>query len=390
MAWKLTPITLPMSLLALVAGLVRPRRWEHGWIANLLTAFVVFFTVQMASAEYKQISYVLPVFPALDVLAAFGVMLVARAISHLDRRKALPWLGAVVVCVALGLQAAIVLPRHPYYGTVHNMLLGGSRQASRIVPMQDHGEGLDLAAQYLNTMPGAQRSRAAVYRRGVGLFRRIFVGATSQEDEVLSSTYRVYSLNSLMRERGGPAWREQMAADLETDPLWSVAFDGVTYVWVYGSPPAAPAAGGPEREMGVRLGDHIRLERVRMSSNAPRAGDTLTVVPIWTSDGRVNQWYSVFCHLISSEGQLVAQQDGAPLGGTHPTVIWGAGEVIKDSYDVYLDPGLPSGEYELSVGMYDPESGERLPACDADGVRLPEDRIVVGTVQVVAAATSND
>jgi hypothetical protein len=65
-----------------------------------------------------------------------------------------------------------------------------------------------------------------------------------------------------------------------------------------------------------------------------------------------------------------------------PTSSWRADEVMEDSYEIVLDAALSPGKYELSVGMYDAESMERLPAYDATGSRLPEDRILLGWVTV--------
>jgi hypothetical protein len=169
-----------------------------------------------------------------------------------------------------------------------------------------------------------------------------------------------------------------------------VAFDGVTYVWVYGAPPEEPAAGGPEVEVDYRLGEHIRLSRVRLSAETLVPGDTLTAVLIWESDGQIEGNYTVFCHLLSASGELVAQRDGPPVYGVRPTPGWRAGEVIEDSYDIFLDGDLAPGEYELSVGMYDPDTMERLAAYAADGERLPEDRIVVGSLRVEVPEPSDE
>jgi len=58
------------------------------------------------------------------------------------------------------------------------------------------------------------------------------------------------------------------------------------------------------------------------------------------------------------------------------------GEEILDNYGIMLPEELPSGEYQLVVGMYDPTSGERLPIYEMDGERLPGDRVLLGGVEV--------
>jgi hypothetical protein len=387
--WKTTLVTLPMVLAALVFALLRLRRSGHSRMVWLLAAYVVCFTLQMGLSARKEPRYLLPVSPILDVIAAFGLVQCAEAIGSLRPWRKRRWLPTAIVVLALVLQASVVLPHHPYYGTHHNSLLGGTRVAQRILPLQDQGEGLDLAAQYLNGLPRAQQARAMVHPLGAELFERSFIGFTSAVRDPWIN-YRVYYVNQVVRHLDSEGWEEAWNADRRTTPLWSVAFDGVTYVWVYGAPPEEPAAGGPEVEVDYRLGEHIRLNRVRLSAETLMPGDTLTAVLIWESDGQIKGNYTVFCHLLSASGELVAQRDGPPVYGVRPTPGWRAGEVIEDSYDIFLDGDLAPGEYELSVGMYDPETMERLAAYAVDGERLPEDRIVAGSLRVEAPDTPDE
>ena len=114
-------------------------------------------------------------------MAGLGLVQVAEAIGGL--RVWLDWRGvpAVVIILALVLQAGLVLRHHPYYGTHHNGLLGGSRVAQHVLPLQDQGEGLDLAAEYLNVLPRAQRARAMIYSLGAEMFERHFLGFTKTD-----------------------------------------------------------------------------------------------------------------------------------------------------------------------------------------------------------------
>ena len=380
-AWKTTAITLPMFCASVLQTLPRSRRNKQSILVQALVSYIVFFTAQMAVGGWKQMSYILPAFPALDIVAGFGLVHSAEAIGRTRWCRRWRRLPTVFTMLVLALQAGIVLPRHPYYGTHHNILLGGSRVAQHILPLQDQGEGLDLAAQYLNTLPRAQRASAVLHRRSAEIFRRNFVGLTSIANDPRAN-YRIYYVNQVMRRLGSEEWEETWNADRQTEPLWSVAFDGVTYVWVYGSPPQEPAPGGPEIEVSYRLGEHIELKQVRLSAWTLAPGDTLTVVPLWTSDGELEKNYKVFCHLLSTSGELVAQRDGVPLQGVRPTPSWRDGEAIEDSYDIVLDADLAPGKYELSIGMYDADTMQRLAAYDAAGERLPGDRIVLGSLDL--------
>jgi hypothetical protein len=353
----------------------------------LLLAYAVFFTVQMGLASKKQMSYILPAFAAIDLLAALGLVRGVEAIGRVRWRRGrplgdlAPWLPAALIALVLALQAGVTLSRHPYYGTHHNILLGGSQVAQHILPLQDQGEGLDLAARYLNAQPRAQYSGAWIHSRSALAFERKFEGLTTNDPDP-RATYRVYYVNQVVRDLGEEAWDKAWEADRQTTPLWSVSFDGIPYVWIYGAPPEEPAAGGPQYAVDYSLGDHIRLAGYRLSAERLEPSDTLTVVLLWESDGQVRENYTVFCHLTSADSELVAQHDGRPVLEIRPAPSWRAGEVMHDSHPIALSPDLALGQYELSVGMYDLATLERAPAYDSVGERLPQDRIVLSKIQV--------
>jgi len=382
--WKTTLVTLPMTFAGVLSGIqhLGQRKWKL--VTWLLVAYVVLFTTQMCLAARKEIAYLLPTFPALDILAAFGLVWTAEAVARARWWRGLRWLPSVIIGAALVLQAGLVLPRHPYYGTLHNRLLGGSRVAQHILPLQDQGEGLDLAAQYLNTLPHAQRATAGLHQRSAAMFRRNFIGLTTNMDDP-QVDYRIYYVNQVMRRLEIDTWGALWKADRQADPLWTVAFGSVTYVWIYGVPPAELAPGGSEWAVNRQLGEHIRLERVRLSTDKLVPGNTLTIVLYWRSDGMVESSYKVFCHLMTEDGRLVAQRDGIPLAGVRPTSTWRADEWIEDSYEILLGADLPPGEYKLSVGMYDGDSMKRVPVHDADGNRVPDDHIVLRQVTIEPA-----
>jgi hypothetical protein len=43
-----------------------------------------------------------------------------------------------------------------------------------------------------------------------------------------------------------------------------------------------------------------------------------------------------------------------------PTSRWRPGDHLADRYDIPSDPNAPLGEYQLLVGMYNPQTGDRL------------------------------
>lgn len=388
-AWKTTLVTLPMLSTTIVLFPLRFKKVRQSKVMGLLIAYIVSFTLQMGISARKELAYLLPVFPALDVVAAFGLGLAANAIGRLrwlrNHRK-WRW-SAVFVALALATQACLVLRFHPHYGAHHNTLLGGTRVAQHILPLQDQGEGLDLAVRYLNSLPRAPRARAAIHKRGAFIFQQEFAGLTTKFDDPWAN-YRVYFVNQVMRQLHSEKWIQDWQIDRRREPLWTVAFDGVTYVWIYGEPPGKPVAEGREYDLGYQLGEHVTLKEARLSDETLAPGDTLSIALIWESDGKVKEDYTVFCHILSADGELVAQKDRPPLYGVRPTQTWRKGEILEDSYQITLDDSLASGEYELSVGMYSVDSMKRLPAYDRRGKRWKNARIVLGSLRVEAPRTS--
>jgi hypothetical protein len=115
-------------------------------------------------------------------------------------------------------------------------------------------------------------------------------------------------------------------------------------VWIYGFPPEPLAAEGADHRLEYRQGEHIVLERVRLSGETLSAGKRLNVARIWISDGQVDRSYKVFCPLVSPGSALVAQDDGLPVCGARPTSTWREGEVIEDSCEIPLSNDLIPGK----------------------------------------------
>jgi hypothetical protein len=288
---------------------------------------------------------------------------------------------ALIAVVLVG-QGVLVLRHHPYYGTQHNLLLGGSRVARHVLHTGDQGEGLDLAARFLNSYPSAERMEVGVQNMANLMFPSNFAGRTRPIDRPVD--FRVFSINSVEREFLIGLWEDSWDACQQTGPLWSTSFDGVPYVWICPNYPYGPQAFDIKHRLGVQLGDHVDLLGYELSSSQIAAGDTLTVTLFWQSDGRIVEDYHVFVHLLSENGDMVSQQDGVPVRGTRPTWSWRDAEVLQDEYALVIAADLPASTLTLSVGMYDYQTEARLPAVTPGDERLPEDRVVLQEIQVMS------
>ncbi|MFN8535464.1 MAG: DUF2723 domain-containing protein [Dehalococcoidia bacterium] len=122
-----------------------------------------------------------------------------------------------------------------------------------------------------------------------------------------------------------------------------------------------PPAGAPARLVGADFAGVGRLDGITV--------DGATVRLYWTAVGPTLAPLTVFLHLVDQAGRIVAQADGPPAGGALPTDSWLAGEQILDERRLAL-AGLPSGDYRLLAGLYDPATGRRVPTGATDAADL--------------------
>jgi hypothetical protein len=125
------------------------------------------------------------------------------------------------------------------------------------------------------------------------------------------------------------------------------------------------------------VGDAIALIGYQIEEVARQEGDRLQVTLWWQSLTRVDEDYTVFLHLVSSDGLVRAQGDTLLREGERPTSTWKAREVVRQQYEIVLPADMPAGEYSVQAGLYHWQTGERLPVWDESGQRLADDVILL-------------
>ncbi|MFL7791770.1 MAG: hypothetical protein AB8I69_06485, partial [Anaerolineae bacterium] len=111
-----------------------------------------------------------------------------------------------------------------------------------------------------------------------------------------------------------------------------------------------------QTKVGATFGGELSL----LGYDLKQGEDELTVTLHWQALQRMDVSYKFFVHLYDMQsGELVTQVDVMPYGYTYFTNWWESGEVVSD--EVHLDLSAVSpGEYQLAVGVYNPDTGERL------------------------------
>jgi len=123
----------------------------------------------------------------------------------------------------------------------------------------------------------------------------------------------------------------------------------------------------------------IHLNSATVLNRTTHPGNTVEMALEWSSETAVEDNFFIFTHIIDTDGSIVAQHDGAPVGNLRPFTTWEPGEVITDRYAIRLPADLPSGNYQVVTGIYNPASQLRL--IITEGSDLP-DSVLVDTIEV--------
>ncbi len=144
------------------------------------------------------------------------------------------------------------------------------------------------------------------------------------------------------------------------------------YHWIYGCPQAEPA---PKEPVSTFQDGAIELGSAKLDYQPDKA--TLGLNLEWYTDGSAKGDYKVFVHLYADPSKPpVAQLDMRPGKGTLPPGNWLPG-VLRDTITVDLT-GVPSGKYQVAIGMYDPVTFERLQPSGGD----EQSRLFIGEVDI--------
>ncbi len=194
----------------------------------------------------------------------------------------------------------------------------------------------------------------AVNTGGSGLAEAVSLGVAATDDPS-GYTYRLFG-----REVG---WKEIAAAIRRSGAVYLTRYEPERIHLAQ----AGSASAAPPGEPLAHFGERVTLLRAECACSAEGQA---RITADWRVESPIESDVTVFAHLLDQNGAAVTQADGYPLLGTHPFWFWEPGEAMQDVR--YFDP-VPPGEYTVRLGIWQPATGERLPAEEwADGfVLLP-------------------
>ena len=157
-------------------------------------------------------------------------------------------------------------------------------------------------------------------------------------------------------------WQELAEAAREASTVYLTQYRSDR---IYLAEAGAVNVDAPPSEPLARFGECVTL--LEASPICDETGQ-VHLTAYWQAESAIETDASVFAHLLNAEGMLVGQADSYPLLGMQPFWVWKPSEVVRD---VRHFAPVPSGEYTVRLGLWEPATGERWPTeKQADGIVL--------------------
>lgn len=350
LALRSTPFTL-------IGLLVLPFVWHHldprrRRVLAILALAAIVFVVALSFFPKKFNRYLVPAFPFVDMLAAAGLWgMLNDALSRVKQRRpfhAQRTIHHVVLLLAGALAIANAWFWHPYAIAAYNQMLGGAT-AGAATFLTGWGEGNEQVAAWLATRPDIRGVITVAPNPGV---IQPYMPSGAQVSRPNAGTlprdagYLVVDIRQVQDGEVPPPFD---AFYQRVPPLFTVRIHGVTYAWVYQTPPAV------EHPAGASFGDALALHGYDLIE-PPERDQALILRFTLFAQAQPPPGVVLFAHLIGPDGRRVAQAD-VPL----PVNDWTPGGYARQDVPLTLPGDAPAGNYRLFAGMYDAASGVRLP-----------------------------
>jgi 4-amino-4-deoxy-L-arabinose transferase-like glycosyltransferase len=322
-----------------------------------LTLFTLLFILFMTLGGKRSPRYILPVFPPLAFIAAYGwlrlwqvvrskvtsqrTMCYAPRTTHHASRFTLPPLLILAALVTL-------LPYTPYYFTYYNPLLGGPYTAPALVKI-GWGEGLDQVGRFLQRELSGSRVGTAYASTIAPYFTGDISSVTGDQLD-----YIVLYRKQVQSGEPSPQFIRYFE---QNTPIFSVTLNGIHYADVYSGPAPQLAF---DVEAGTDLSHPIGY---RPLTPYGQIGRSLQVDVIWQVDE--SQPFAppvVTLTLAADESPVVAKAEGrlSPLGDNlafsrHRLDL--AGALARGTYTLWVN-NQPLGQIELRLFDPPPTLGE--------------------------------
>jgi hypothetical protein len=319
-----------------------------------LAALALLLVLGLTPLPKKFDRYALPAFPALDILAAAGLVWLTEGIGtrytklatlRAGRRRSAAW----------GLAAAALAGNlawyHPYELAYYNPLLGGGRVAQRAIPV-GWGEGYERAGAFIARQYDAcERPVAVWYRVLVERFTCQNLIPMRDFEAGEETGYVILYIDQIQRGYYPGATARLYGVE---QPAATIRVHGIDYAQVYQLPPPV------SHPLHAVFGGAVVLEGYTVDTTGWQTRHVLELTLRWRAAERMSDDYMLFAHLLDPSGNRVAQVDVRAGDPRAPTSAWRDPIHITQRQIIPLPPTLRPGMYALDLGLYDPFDMQRL------------------------------
>lgn len=330
-AYKISPLLLIGTVLA---GVKAGNNLRHSRTARQtlpdneifwLTLFSGLFTLMMTLGAKQSPRYILPVFPALAFVAAWGWLSFSTP-AVVEKWPVLRRVSKSGIIAVLGALAVILTLNYaPYYFSYFNPLLGGARTAPSTVRV-GWGEGLDEVGRWLNSRPNAPVQQVGA--RYTSSLYPFFQGAISSpiSEELDYVTFYI------KQSQSGYPHPEILAYFENQTPLHKIRLNGIEYAQIYQGPGMQLVETGNSADLPLAFRPHTIYAPI---------GQTLTIDLLWPGQTAQNVG-----HPINLTLQLA---DNPPLLESTASISTTANGTKISRHPFDLPAGMARNTYTLRV-----------------------------------------
>ncbi|MCB0191266.1 MAG: glycosyltransferase family 39 protein [Anaerolineae bacterium] len=119
--------------------------------------------------------------------------------------------------------------------------------------------------------------------------------------------------------------------------------------------------------------DALRLIGYTIDRPAVRPGEWLPVTLYWQAMRPLDRNYSAFVHVLDPDGKSIGQANTYPDGGNWPTSMLVPGQVLRDTYQVFIPPDAEAPlitRFTFGIFDFDDPARAALPAINSAGDTL--------------------